>query len=391
MNVEFSYKELHKWRNKIRKKADRIDHLSFLDIDESKNRIVISSSSLKSDNNQIFALLDQLNIPERAIITEEQERININLESLPCIIDESTGEEICEGPGGPDIEIPPSSYTLRDEHSTYTGGIQIRGSRDNLCTLGLNVSWANNSRRGFVTASHCTEVFAELDYEYFYQGNTQLGREEFDRETWQSWNGDSYCNDSYECKYSDVALIEYPISLFPDAPVGTIARPASLNSIELNSTSDLEGYFVYDTITWPVGGIGVHKVGRTTGLTTGTIDKSCTDSFASRDGINYMYICVSRADYDSDAGDSGAPILTNSQVPNEHSVYDFEVMLAGFHIGGNSQNNYAVFSGPHYTTGVVQFGHTPTCQYVNGWLNSELCDEQAGFGPYEVRHTSYQN
>lgn len=367
--VNFNYKELNKWRNQIRTKAHEISRISFLDIDETKNKIVISTESLGKDGNKISAILKSFKIPRNAVRIEEQERIDINLESM---------DPPGEGGGGS------TNYTLQSQHSTYTGGIQVTGPRNNNCTLGLNVSWANGSRRGFVTASHCTEVFAELDFKSFSQGTVYLGREERDRESFQSWNGDSYCNDNYECKYADVALIEYPIALFQDAPVGTIAKPVSINSIELSGPGDLEKYHVTDTVSWPYVGTPVIKVGQTTGLTVGEIDKSCGDSFASRGGINYMYICTSRADYDSEDGDSGAPIITN----DSGSVYDFEVKLAGFHIGGNP--GFAIFSGPHYTTGTIFGG--PNCEYApSGWLNSELCNEPAGFGPYEVRNTAYQN
>ena len=99
-----------------------------------------------------------------------------------------------------------------------------------------------------------------------------------------------------------------------------------------------------------------------------------------------MFICVADADYNSDDGDSGGPVITNSYNSFDYSIYDFEVMLVGFHLGGNSSTGYAVFSSAYYTVG--NFG----CQYggQDNWLNSELCDESAGYGPYETRSWEYR-
>lgn len=387
-SVTYEFSDLFEWRNKIREVAIKIKGLSFLDIDEVKNRIVISTENLGSDTIIIESLLDDLNIPVDAVIIEEKEKMDITLESMPtCDKLKGTEDVDLECGGGGAGSGGSSNLTLQSQHSTFVGGRQIIGPRNNACTLGLNIAWGiNNSQRGFVTASHCTDEMAKTDYGYFNHGNTTLGREEFDRESWDNIFGDSYCKNDYKCRYSDVALIEYPTYMFQQAPVGVIASPG-LNSIILGSNSDLYGFYVYDTINWPSTYMDVHKVGSNTGLTTGNILKTCADAYATIGDVNYMFICVVNADYDSAPGDSGAPVITNSNYSTGYSIYDFEVMLAGFHLGGNKSNNYAVFSSVYYTIGEIN-----NCRYYPGssWLWSELCNEASGFGPYEIRNEVYR-
>lgn len=104
-----------------------------------------------------------------------------------------------------------------------------------------------------------------------------------------------------------------------------------------------------------------------------------------------MFICVSRADYDSNSGDSGSPVISNSYTSSGYSIHDFEVIVSGFHLSGNSAINYAVFSSVWYTTGRIESSE-PECKYApGGWLNFELCDEPGEFGPYEDRNIGYRN
>ena len=404
VSVNYEFKELAAWREIIRRFAVEIPGISFLDIDETMNEIVISTEQVEASTPFILDNLQKNNIPIKAVRIEYSEKMVISTESIaPCvgiqkkgIVDDDCDNQGIIGPAPNPNPIPKPNYTLQSVHNKYVGGIQVVSpSRGVGCTLGLNVAFGfSNFRRGFITASHCTELFAKYDGKEFTQGSTVLGEEIVDRESFTKYTGDSYCDYGIECKYSDVALIEYPPSLHHKAPVGVIANPAGLGSIVLNDESDLNGFYVKDNVAWPYTNMKVHKVGGTTGKTTGKILQSCGDAYVLKDSKpniteDYMFICVAKADYLSSGGDSGAPVITNSYSSWDYSYSDFEVMLAGFHLGGGGKkgnNPFAVFTNVYYATGDVDMG----CQYANGWLNSELCDEEIGIGPFEIRAFGYR-
>ncbi|MEO1020992.1 MAG: hypothetical protein AAFW89_00495 [Bacteroidota bacterium] len=413
----YEFKELAAWRELIRGFTIDIPGMAFLDIDESADRIVLSTENVEEATPFIHAKLNSFEIPLEAVIIEFAEQMSMghsrsftNCDGPDAVFETFDDECYPVGGGGngsgggggssggghiPEGETGNggnTNYTLQSPQSTFVGGVRVKNDKGSACTLGLNVLFGvYNSRKGFVTASDCTEEFADLDGGDFWQGQTELGFEVVDRKSFTKYTGDSYCTDGYQCKYSNVALVEYfPTPSFSQsAPVGVIAQPYIINSIELLDTDDLYGYYVTDNASWPYRNMNIHKVGSTTGLTTGKITKSCADAYVTKDEVNYMFICVSTTDYSSSNGDEGAPVITNSYSSGHYSIYDFEVMLVGFHIGRFSTtggNVSSVLSGARYTVGSVHTG----CAYANGWLNSELCDEGIDIGPFETRFHSYR-
>ncbi len=403
--ADFSFKELNSWRNHIRKKALSIEGISMLDIDETRNRITIGMVPSAIDSAKIFHFLATLNIPKKAIEIVQRE--------IPELISQSMDECIQPFPveerQPPDCEFPEpvgggsgggggSNIRLNGTFSTYVGGIQVANGVGKACTLGLNVSWSNDSRKGFVTASHCTEMMAELDRGDFYQYSmnfAHVGEEVVDRAAFDRFHdGIVSCPEEHDdqevvCRYSDAALVEYSSSSFAKGELGYIAMPVSLNSNYLAGPSDIYGYELMDVASWPYKNMNVHMVGKNSGLQTGKVTRSCTDTFSSDEltGQLYYFICVAEADYDSEEGDSGAPVITNSYTDWDYDYYDFEVMLVGFHIGA-AGHDYVYFSGAYYTVGNVT-SSGGRCYYANynggDWLNTELCNEPSGYGPFEIR------
>jgi len=313
----------------------------------------------------------------------------------------------CELPepvgGGSGGGTSTSNIRLNGVFSTYVGGIQVaNGVGGGPCTLGINVSWDNDTRKGFITASHCTEQMASFDGGDWYQYSrysTKIGEEAVDRTAFDRFHdGIVSCPEEHDkqevvCRYSDAALIEYSPSAFQQAELGYIAMPVARNSNFLAGTSDLYGYELVGAASWPYTNMNIHMIGKNSGLQTGKVTRSCTDTFFSDEltGQLYYFICVAEADYDAVRGDSGAPVITNSYSSRDYNYFDFEVMLVGFHLGEvrTDISTHAYFSGATYTIGKIYNDVGGRCVYVDynntHWLHSELCNEPSGYGPYEIR------
>jgi len=316
----------------------------------------------------------------------------------------------CELPepvgGGSGGGTSTSNIRLNGVFSTYVGGIQVANDIGGSCTLGLNVSWDNDTRKGFVTASHCTEQFASFDGGDWYQfsrNSGKIGEEVIDRNPFYHAFTPS-CPEEFNdldvlCRYSDAALIEYSPSAFQQAELGYIAIPVARNSNFLAGTSDLYGYELVGAASWPYKNLNVHMVGKESGLKTGKITRSCTDiNFNNDDDVQqYFFICLAKADYDSQRGDSGAPVITNSYSSRDYNYFDFEVMLVGFHVGrvNTDVSTHAYLSGATYTIGKIYNDVGGRCVYVDynntHWLHSEICNEASGYGPYEIRSLVNRN
>ncbi len=78
----------------------------------------------------------------------------------------------------------------------------------------------------------------------------------------------------------------------------------------------------------------VHKIGRTTGRTAGSVLRTCTD--VEYPGLHLL--CAWIADYASEGGDSGAPVVVETATADE-------VRSVGIHTGRNLENqSEGVFS-----------------------------------------------
>lgn len=168
---------------------------------------------------------------------------------------------------------------------------------------------------GFITASHCTTTMGIVDDDVAYQpkGGPRIGQEVLDP-AWSSSLSD--CPSGRECRYSDAAIVKYDDP--DDAHLGYIERTSEY-SIQVDHSSqqweiaseDSQCYFADDC---SLQGTQVHKVGRTTGWTWETIDRTCKDKDLSSAGqdTGKTVLCVDRANSDFantvDGGDSGSAV-----------------------------------------------------------------------------------
>lgn len=300
---QYDYRELIEW-NKQAVDVLALPGVSSKGIDDAKNRLLIGLEREEA-RGPVQQALDQLDIPREAV--------NI----------EVTGS------------VKFLSHTVRNRVRPVVGGLQIyQPGSDKLCTLGFNAIRDANGAEGFVTASHCTAVRAGgADGFYIHQQGTslndRLGAETID----PPYFDDSFapsCPDGRVCRFSDAAFIKYENDA--ERVQGRLAS-VPLNSIAINHGLSLRitkpGVTVFDPVGTPL-----QKIGRVTGRTAGTLDKTCIDVNVANS--NLTLLCqYGVAGADVAPGDSGAPVF---EVTNDPAVGD--VSLHGLLWGANSPDSY---------------------------------------------------
>ncbi len=221
--------------------------------------------------------------------------------------------------------------TLRDEHRPVVGGVQIHWS-GYVCTLGFSVDHAGG--RSFITNSHCTENQGST-------GNTQynqplrsvspdpIGFEADDPEYFRGGE----CSRGKVCRYSDAARALYEPGVESHAQ---IAKTDGVN----NGSLVVDGYFdisSQDAASTEFSGT-LHKVGRTTGWSSGDMSNTCVTVNVA--GSNIQLLCQTMVQNQGTqivaGGDSGSPVFEWSGGSN--------VKLVGILWGGTSSGETFVFS-----------------------------------------------
>lgn len=192
------------------------------------------------------------------------------------------------------------------------GGLQI-GTASLQCTLGFNVAHA--AGRSFITNSHCTDRQGGPEKTQFWQpqvGTGALIGVEADDPVYTS---NKACPKERRCRYSDAARIAYlPTVLSNQGYVAQTNGPNNgstsvVGSLAFNQQDDL-------TREFPVGQT-IHKIGATTGWTTGAVTRSCANANVANSQITLLCQTFVRGNGTVvDAGDSGAPAFLQSGIEN---------------------------------------------------------------------------
>lgn len=240
--------------------------------------------------------------------------------------------------------VPPSAYrivqsapirlmntTLRTVHRPTKAGIQLQFGQY-VCTLGFNVDHAGG--RSFITNSHCTSSQGGTEGTQYNQPLTSSHPEviatEADDPVYGSRPG---CSRGKKCRTSDASRALYASST--ESARGKIARTTGVN----NGSLTVDGEFTIDAqnnTATSFSGV-VHKVGRTTGWSSGTVNGSCATVNVS--GSNIQLLCqtlVAGSGTVVGGGDSGSPVF---QLGSNNSV-----TLVGILWGGSSAGDLFVFS-----------------------------------------------
>ncbi len=300
-SADYSFKQLRDWYETSRMDVLGIDGVTFGDIDERTNKIAIGVEDLASVEPVVRNKIDDLGIPQ-AVVTVEQRN-------------------------------PPTlASSVRDWHRPLLGGLQIQSLRTfGLCTLGFVMVRAGFE--GYVTASHCG-IFHQLTGDGYGQPTGELtswyiGWEVDDANYIPGglWNP---CPPGDGCVWVDA---EADRRLVQAGAVnrGYIARTGIL------STTSWDGVSKWRITGERTGTVGeeVGKQGRSSGLSFGTITRSCADILATDD---IWRLCSWQAEFNASivSGDSGSPVF------HRVSTGSTDVKLLGILWGGSGfTGNYS--------------------------------------------------
>lgn len=273
---DYSVLQLAQWYESVRNKVLTLDGVVATDLHEGKNRLWVGIED-ETVRTAVDAQLDSLGIPKGAVIIE------------------------VTGP------IVSTVLTIRDSVRPVDGGVQItNGTSGKICTYGFT-TLKDGTTLGMVTAAHCTGTEGYVDSVAFYQpsgsdSTTRVGWESIDPPLFNN-SQNSRCPAGKACRYSDSTFVTGG-SLTLNR--GYIARPNGIGSITIDSTNPrfritAEGSFMT--------GDTVSKVGRTSGLTSGSVSQTCYDG-ASESGV--YYLCQGVAEMVMQPGDSGSPVFKGS-------------------------------------------------------------------------------
>ena len=220
--------------------------------------------------------------------------------------------------------------TLRDEIRPIRSGLQIHWS-SYVCTLGFSVDHAGG--RSFITNSHCTEKQGTT-------GNTQynqpLRSSSPDAIAFEAhdpgYTRGGGCSQGKVCRSSDAARALYVNGVQSYA---RIARTTGENNSSLEIAGDFTISAQNSTTTNYSG--TVHKVGRTTGWSSGNVTQTCATVNVS--GTNIQLRCQTLVQRSGTTivggGDSGSPVF----VPSGGNA-----TLVGILWGGSTSGELFVFS-----------------------------------------------
>ena len=307
---DYEFERLLDWRRELRPLLS-LPGVVYLDVDEAKNRVVLgvdsTSRSKGLDRDRLERELLGSSVPRQAVVLAETGPVE------PLITLQS---KIRPTPGGVQILFPvaPPLYGI--------------------CTLGFNAY--RGKVFGFVVNAHCTGTRGEIDGIQYYQSlppDGVIGAEVED----PAFSTGLPCPDGRKCRFSDTAFAKYSKPQF--GILGRLARTTSgasdFGSLTVNPPA--ARFTIAGKASSPLLGSVLHKVGRTTGWTYGTVIATCADINVS--GSDVTDFCQSVVRGGSGPGDSGSPVFVRSGSSPK-------VKLAGILWGGGSDQDgiFYVFS-----------------------------------------------
>lgn len=274
----------------------------------------------------------------------------------------------------PPMNVSQSQPTQR--FRPVPGGVQITLDAFNLpiCTLGWNAYLRDNNGynglRYFVTNSHCTQDMGSVRNVRAGQPGTAnlIGIEVADPALFTT-SANPDCPSNARCRYSDAALFQY----FDSAAWNH-------GKVFVRQSYPYYPYYVYtayrnilgasDMFRTPSLFVGkkVYKMGRTTNVTSGVIERVCvkTRQFVNGVPTDRVLLCQAQATYTSQGGDSGSPVYLQ-QSEGVHSPSSPISVLLGLHWGRTPELDMnvvrATFSEWYFVTAELASAISPS-----GWL-----------------------
>jgi hypothetical protein len=305
-HARFSFSQLAHWRDAILKNRFSAQ-ITFLDLDERENRVVIGlkSDRARTGDAQLRSQVLLLGIDTAAILIRDSDGLAPN--------------------SGPTLPLPFGS-NITAQQDTIVAGLKcwVAGQ----CTIGIVAD--RDGVRGFVTTSHSTDKQWELD------GGGSPMDQPFDRAIAdnETYDPGPYTCGFNECRISDAVWFASRSDI--PSQRGLIAR-ANPGLLTWNQTTP---YYVITDVEHSdiVVGSVLSMVGSRSGLQGGTVEHSCVDFYFSESFLeDRIMTCAYTASYASDDGDSGAPVFRAGAAGNE-------VQLLGIHVGRHLGYEEAAFS-----------------------------------------------
>ncbi len=271
--AKYHWQQLERWQAEATVAAFDGPGVVFVDNDETSNKIRIGVEDLNG-MGRVRAALAQSGLPDDAVIIERAEPI-VMVATLQNVVDRPV-----------------------------RAGVQINFPGF-VCSVGFNaVSAGQNS---LITASHCTNTQGGVESTPYWQplqstAPTQIATEVDDPVYVRKGPG---CPNGRRCRRSDASRAVYINGVAP--ALGVIAKTSAAN----NNSLDITGSFTItqDDFTNSVAvGATVHKVGRTTGWTSGTMTAKCVNTGVS--GSNIVQLCQNFVTAGVAGGDSGSDVFT---------------------------------------------------------------------------------
>jgi hypothetical protein len=310
VGADYDVLQLAEWRNRAEAVLG-VPRVVLTDLDERRNRVTIGVESEEA-REAVERALSAQKVPLEAVIIEVVKPIHFK--------------------------------SLRSRHRPVVGGVQVEADIAvfgfGLCTMGFNA--LHEDRRGFVTNSHCTRRRGENDGTDFHQptdplnpfaNQQKVGDEQFD----PRFRTSTPCPAGQSCRTTDSAFVEYDDSDFYGS---TIAR-TSLWTKSLDIDPLGSAFAPVAEIFFPISGVTLNKVGRTTGWTDGTLGRTCFSATVA-DAAGITMLCQYEVNQPSgrsgivDNGDSGSPVF--------RIIAGNQVELFGLLWGGPEDNSSFVFS-----------------------------------------------
>jgi len=292
----FEWGELYVWRRSLDELLV-VPGIVWTDIDEAKNRMDVG---LADQGRRGFVLAEAgvRGIPAGAIEFE-------------------------------DADYPITEASLQNTVRPVAGGLQIKRSNGVTCTLGFI---GTSGSVWFATNSHCTsDVFfngvrvadGAVNNVQWYQasvsGSNFIGTEQIDP---PFFSGGS-CPAGTVCRWSDSSLASFGTG---NLAQGKIKRTSGANNGSLTIVGDFR---IVEERAFPDLGMTLHKVGRTTGWTSGTVSDTC-QNISIGAGSPKLFLCQDFVSYSSSGGDSGSPVF--------RVLTGNDIQLIGIHWGRTASN-----------------------------------------------------
>jgi hypothetical protein len=325
LKAKYGFLTLQDWYRRMVGSVLNIRGVTYTDIDEARNRLGIGVESSRV-TTQVLDQITKLNIPPDAVTV------------------------IVTGP------VRPLIHNVQLPHKPRQGGYVITRltvpSGISLSTLGFNA--VRQGVQGFVTCSHCTDVFWSLDSPpaVFYQAPgffpaEQVGTEAVDPTGFP-------CPSMYPagstCRYSDSAFVQYDPGV--QSSIGIVARTTGLTTNCPTSTLTVShgrppGPPMFAIASAPstpyLAGVMLNKVGQSSGLSRGPIAGTCQDYQDSQNRIRLCQYSMGQTGPDRIAtfGDSGAAVF---RIKNQNFSELYGSLWGGFLFQNSSCSKFIVFS-----------------------------------------------